>query len=60
MPTTKQVQNAKKKLRVMPKPKGNTPKLPNRLTYILIGVDPKIQRDKNFLKAVQEYAKLRR
>jgi hypothetical protein len=60
MPTTKQVQNAKKKLKVMPKPKGNTPKLPNRLTYILIGVDPKIQRDKNFLKAVQEYAKLRR
>jgi hypothetical protein len=60
MPTTKQVQNAKKKLKVMPKPKGNTPKLPNRLTYILIGVDPKIRRDKNFLKAVQEYAKLRR
>ena len=60
MPTTKQVQNAKKKLRVMPKPKGNTPKLPSRLTYILIGVDPKIRRDKNFLKAVQEYAKLRR
>ena len=60
MPTRKQVQNAKKKLKVMPKPKGNTPKLPNRLTYILIGVDPKIQRDKNFLKAVQEYAKLRR
>ena len=60
MPTRKQVQNAKKKLKVMPKPKGNTPKLPNRLTYILIGVDPKIRRDKNFLKAVQEYAKLRR
>ncbi len=60
MPTAKQVQNARIKLKVISKPKGNTPKLPNRLTYILIGVDPKTQRDKNFIKTVEEYAKLRR
>jgi hypothetical protein len=27
---------------------------------VLIGVDPKVKRDREFLKAVQEYAKLRR
>ena len=60
MPTTKHIQNAKKKLKIMPKPKGNSPKLPNKMTYVLIGVDPKVKRDREFLKAVQEYAKLRR
>lgn len=60
MPTTKQVQNAKKKLKMVPKPKGNTPKIPNKLTYILISVDPKVKRDREFLKTVQEYAEFRR
>jgi predicted transcriptional regulator len=59
MPTAKQLQNAKKKLKMTPKPTGNKPKLPNRLTYILIGVDPKMKRDREFLKAVREYAKNR-
>lgn len=59
MPTVKQLQNAKKKLKMTPKPTGNKPKLPNRLTYILIGVDPKMKRDREFLKAVREYAKYR-
>jgi predicted transcriptional regulator len=59
MPTAKQLQNAKKKLKMTPKPNGNKPKLPNRLTYILIGVDPKMKRDREFLKAVREYAKSR-
>lgn len=57
MPTVKQIQNAKKKLKMTPKPKGNKPKIPNRLTYILIGVDPKIARDRQFLKRVQQFAK---
>lgn len=57
MPTVKQIQNAKKKLKISPKPKGNTPRLPNRITYILIGVDPKIARNRQFLKRVQDFAK---
>jgi len=60
MPTAKQVQNARKKLKMVPKSKGNTPKVPNKLTYVLIGVDPKVKRDREFIRAVQEYAKLRR
>jgi predicted transcriptional regulator len=59
MPTAKQLQNAKKKLKMTPKSTGNKPKLPNRLTYIIIGVDPKTKRDREFLKAVREYAKSR-
>jgi hypothetical protein len=57
MPTVKQIQNAKKKLKMTPKSKGNKPRIPNRLTYILISVDPKIARDRQFLKRVQEFAK---
>lgn len=57
MPTAKQIQNAKKKLKMSPKPKGNAPRLPNRITYILIGVDPKIARNRQFLKRVQDFAK---
>ena len=57
MPTVKQIQNAKKKLKISPKPKGNTPRLPNRIAYILIGVDPKIARNRQFLKRVQDFAK---
>jgi hypothetical protein len=57
MPTVKQIQNAKKKLKMSPKPKGNAPRLPNRITYILIGVDPKIARNRQFLKRVQDFAK---
>ena len=41
MPTAKQIQNAKKTLKPTPKPKGNKPKLPNKLTYIVISADPK-------------------
>ena len=57
MPTAKQVQNAKKKLKMTPKPTGNKPKLPNRLTYIVIAADPKVSRDRAFLKTVREYMK---
>ena len=55
MPTAKQLQNAKKKLKMTPKPSGNRPKLPNRLTYIVIATDPKLKRDREFLKSVREY-----
>ena len=57
MPTAKQVQNAKTKLKVTPKPKGNKPKIPNRLTYIVIAADPKVKRDREFLKTVREHMK---
>jgi predicted transcriptional regulator len=57
MPTAKQLQNAKKKLKMTPKPSGNKPKLPNRLTYIVIATDPKIKRDRELLKTVREYMK---
>lgn len=57
MPSVKQIQNAKKKLKTTPKSSGNKPKLPNRLTYIMIAADPKIKRDREFLKTVREYMK---
>jgi hypothetical protein len=57
MPSAKQIQNAKKQLKVTPKPKGNAPKIPNRLTYIVIAADPKVSRDRAFLKTVREYMK---
>ena len=59
MPTAKQFQDAKKKLKVTPKSKGNTPKLPNKMTYILIAADPKVKRDREFMKTVREYLKNR-
>ena len=59
MPTAKQIQNAKKTLKPTPKPKGNKPKLPNKLTYIVISADPKVKRDREFLKTVREYMKNR-
>ena len=43
MPSVKQNQNAKKKFKMTPKPTGNKPKLPNRLTYIVIATDPQAQ-----------------
>ncbi len=55
MPTVKQIGNSKKKLRATPRPKGNKPKLPNRLTYIIIMADPTTKRDKAFLKTVREH-----
>lgn len=55
MPTVKQIQNSKKKLKVVPKPKGNKPKLPNKMTYLIILADPKTKRDKEFLKMVRQH-----
>jgi hypothetical protein len=58
MPGVKQLQEAKKKLKKMPKPKGNTPKIPTATMLRLIAADPKIKRDKAFVKRALELAKL--
>ena len=57
MPTAKQIQNAKKKLKKTPKPKGNSPRLPTASLLRLIAADPKIGRDKAFMKRAHELAK---
>jgi len=56
MPTAKQIQNAKKKLKKTPKPTGNTPRLPTASLLRLIAADPKIGRDKAFMKRAHELA----
>jgi hypothetical protein len=56
MPTAKQIQNAKKKLKKTPKPKGNSPRLPTASLLRLIAADPKIGRDKAFMKRAHELA----
>lgn len=58
MPDVKQLQEAKKKLKKMPKPKGNTPKIPTATILRLIAADPKIKRDKAFVKRALELTKL--
>ena len=58
MPDVKQLQEAKKKLKKMPKPKGNTPKIPTATMLRLIAADPKIKRDKAFVKRALELTKL--
>ena len=57
MPTTKQLQNAKKKLKKTPKPSGNSPKIPTAALLRLIAADPKISRNKNFIKQVYQLSK---
>ena len=58
MPTTKQLKNAKKKLKKVPKPKGNSPKIVDILTYILIRDDPNKKRKNDFIKSQREYEKI--
>tara|TARA_B100001142_G_scaffold324763_1_gene377055 strand:- start:1003 stop:1206 length:204 start_codon:yes stop_codon:yes gene_type:complete len=58
MPTTKQLKNARKKLKRVPKPKGNSPKIVDLLTYILIRDDPVKKRDRNFVESQKEYEKI--
>lgn len=57
MPTVKQLQNAKKKLKKTPAPKGNSPRIPTSTLLRLIAADPKIGRDKAFMKRAHELAK---
>ena len=54
MPTAKQLQNAKSKLKKTSKPTGNKPTIPTAALLRLIAADPRIQRNREFMKQVQE------
>lgn len=57
MPSVKQLQNAKKKLKKTPVSKGNVPKIPTSALLRLIAADPKIRRNKDFIKRVHELSR---
>jgi hypothetical protein len=57
MPTAQQIQNARKKLKSTPKPKGNNPKIPSAALLRIIKADPKVSRNKEFMKRVHELMK---
>jgi len=57
MPTVQQIQNARKKLKSTPKPKGNSPKIPSVALLRIIKADPKVSRNKEFMKRVHELMK---
>ena len=54
MPTAKQLQNAKSKLKKTSKPTGNKPTIPTAALLRLIAADPRIQRNREFMKQVHE------
>ncbi len=54
MPTVKQLQNAKSKLKKTNKPTGNKPTIPTATLLRLIAADPKIRRNREFMKQVHE------
>ena len=57
MPTAKQLQNAKTKLKKTTKPTGNKPTIPTAALLRLIAADPRIKRNREFMKQVQELTK---
>ena len=57
MPTVKQIQSARKKLKSRPKPRGNSPKIPTSALLRIIKADPKVSRNKEFMKRVHELTK---
>ncbi len=57
MPTAKQLQNAKTKLKKTTKPTGNKPTIPTAALLRLVAADPKIKRNREFMKQVQELTK---
>ena len=57
MPTVKQIQSARKKLKSTPKPKGNSPKIPTADLLRIIKADPKVSRNREFMKRVHELTK---
>ena len=57
MPTAKQLQNAKTKLKKTTKPTGNKPTIPTAALLRLIAADPRIKRNREFIKQVQELTK---
>ena len=54
MPTVKQIQSARKKLKPTPKPRGNSPKIPSAALLRIIKADPTVRRNKEFMKRVHE------
>ena len=54
MPTAKQLQNAKSKLKKTSKPTGNKPTIPTAALLRLIAADPRIQRNREFMKQVHK------
>jgi len=54
MPTVKQLQNAKSKLKKTNKPTGNKPTIPTAALLRLIAADPRIRRNREFMKQVHE------
>jgi hypothetical protein len=54
MPTVQQIQSARKKLKSTPKPRGNSPKIPSAALLRIIKADPKVSRNKEFMKRVHE------
>ncbi len=54
MPTVKQLQNAKSKLKKTNKLTGNKPTIPTAALLRLIAADPRIQRNREFMKQVHE------
>jgi hypothetical protein len=57
MPSARQIQEARKKLKVTPRPKGNAPKIPSAALLRIINADPKIKRNREFVKRVNELIK---
>ena len=57
MPTAKQLQNAKTKLKKTTKPTGNKPTIPTAALLRLIAADPRIQRNREFMKQVYQLSK---
>ena len=57
MPSAKQLQDARKKLKVTPQPKGNSPRIPSAALLCIIKADPTIKRNKQFVKRVRELIK---
>ena len=57
MPTAKQLQNAKTKLKKTTKPTGNKPTIPTAALLRLIAADPRIKRNRELMKQVHELTK---
>ena len=57
MPSVKELKNVKTKLKKVPKSSGNTPKIQTAELLRLIAADPKIRRDREFLKRLHELMK---
>ena len=57
MPTKKELKNAKSKLRKVPTPTGNKPKLPTSTLLRLIAADPVLGRHKQFVNRAHELSK---